>query len=124
MLQAYPGADVVAGVIWLPMLAADDDVAAREAMRLVADSRARHFYDPDRVVGRAVARSLGASGEIAWDIYLFYGPEARWDGDVPPRPLDWRHQLRGRAWADPERWRWGDQLAADLLELGGRFPAQ
>lgn len=31
----------------------------------------------------------------AWDLYLVYGPDARWDGPEPPRPLYWMHQLRG-----------------------------
>jgi len=32
-------------------------------------------------------------GEDAWDVYLLYGPEARWVGDVPPKPVYWMHQL-------------------------------
>src|SRR5437867_1686699 len=103
------------------MLPADDEAAARAAAPLVTDMRARHFFDADRRVGEAVARSLGtqgAAGQTAWDMYLFYDPAARWaqrrgaasgrlrndghDGTAPPAapaPADWLHQLRGRAWA-------------------------
>jgi hypothetical protein len=62
------------------MLPADDERAAREAVPLVADPRVRHFYDGQRLVGRAIAAALGmdgAAGEIAWDRYLFYGRDAR-----------------------------------------------
>src|SRR5262245_17133443 len=107
------------------MLPGDDLAAAREAAGLVRDPRAHHFYDAERRVGQAVASSLGregAAGQTAWDMYLFYNKGARWpsasDGAAvaPPRPTDWLHQLRGRVWADPQRWRWGEALAAALLE--------
>jgi hypothetical protein len=34
-------------------------------------------------------------GVDAWDLYLIYGPDARWDGPVPPAPSFWMHQLMG-----------------------------
>jgi hypothetical protein len=40
----------------------------------------------------AFTRTLGFS-EDAWDVYLLYGPSARWDGDLPPKPDFWMHQL-------------------------------
>src|SRR5216117_1476563 len=104
------------------MLPADGARAAQEAAHLVADPRVRHFYDGERRTGRAIASSLGtggAAGQIAWDMYLFYDRQARWsaDGvDAPPRPVDWLHQLRGRAWADPRRYHWGEALASALRE--------
>jgi hypothetical protein len=30
---------------------------------------------------------------FAWDVWLIYGPEATWDGDLPPRPRVLMHQL-------------------------------
>jgi hypothetical protein len=120
VLDAYPGAALAAAVVWLPMLPADDAAAAGEAAALVDDPRVRHFYDPGRRAGRAVARALGAApGATAWDIYLFWGPSARWAGAVPPRPAAWLHQLGDCRWADPARHRWGDGLVAALLELAG-----
>lgn len=41
---------------------------------------------------RGYRATLGIS-EDAWDVYMVYGPQARWDGDVPPKPLFWMHQL-------------------------------
>jgi hypothetical protein len=34
-------------------------------------------------------------GVDAWDLYLIYGPEVRWDGPDPPKPMFWMHQLQG-----------------------------
>jgi hypothetical protein len=34
-------------------------------------------------------------GEDAWDVYLLYGPNARWDTAQPPPPQSWMHQLPG-----------------------------
>jgi hypothetical protein len=41
---------------------------------------------------RAFQTVLGL-GSDAWDVYLLYGPGVRWDGDLPPRPDFWMHQL-------------------------------
>ena len=54
------------------MLPADNSDTAKQSALIVDDDRARHFYDPKRRVGLAVALSLGEPDMIAWDIYLFY----------------------------------------------------
>ncbi len=47
------------------------------------DTRAKHFWDGDRELGREVARILaGGDRSPAWDIFLVYGPDATW-GDRP-----------------------------------------
>lgn len=66
-----------------------DDVP--EATATVADQRALHFWDPDGHTLRAFRSALGP----AWDVYLLYGPDARWDGADPPKPTFWMHQLGG-----------------------------
>jgi hypothetical protein len=61
------------------MLASD---ANPEVADLLVDGRARHYWDGDRKLGLAVARMLGLGGGAAWDIFLVYGPDAKW-GDAP-----------------------------------------
>ena len=29
-------------------------------------------------------QSIDIDGDVLWDAYLIYGPDARWDGDQPP----------------------------------------
>ncbi len=67
-----------------------DDVPV--ATRLVPDERARHFWDDAGTVMRGFTAALSLP-ETAWDVFLLYGPEARWDGDLPPAPDFWMHQL-------------------------------
>jgi hypothetical protein len=102
--------------VWINMLTYDEQAAAqRAADKMDRDPRVRHFYDAARRCGTAVARGLGAEeGKIAWDIYLFYAANRDWEGETPPPPLDWVHQLTGSTWADRNRCHTGDDLIAAL----------
>jgi hypothetical protein len=78
-------------VIWVPMSRGmERDVP--KATSEVADPRATHYWDGDGQLVKAYREVLGLN-EPAWDIYLLYGPAARWDGERPPRPQYWMHQL-------------------------------
>ena len=70
----------------------EKDVAAATAT--FPDPRARHFWDGEGWTIRAFRPVLGIDVP-AWDLYLIYGPDARWDGATPPTPIFWMHQLRG-----------------------------
>jgi hypothetical protein len=53
-----------------------------EVADLLVDERATHYWDGERRLGRAVAREVGLGrGATAWDIFLVYGPAAKW-GDT------------------------------------------
>lgn len=102
------------------MLGTDSRAKAERAAQMIQDPRVEYFHDPERRSGRAVARSLGAEGPIAWDIYLFYPPDVRWEKELP-RPADWVHQLWGRDWADADRYRHGMALRNALREMAAGF---
>ncbi|HVC32922.1 MAG TPA: hypothetical protein VNL16_05380 [Chloroflexota bacterium] len=103
-------------LVWIPMLESDNETAAREEATLFAQPMVRHFWDADRQVGSAVARSLGGPGDAACDIYLFFAPDIAWIGE-PPSPTAWLHQLGDRGWADPGRYRTGADLVESLALL-------
>jgi hypothetical protein len=43
------------------------------------------FWDGKQLLGVEVARSLGVESWVAWDVYLFYGPDAEWtEAGIPP----------------------------------------
>ncbi len=113
ILQTFPDAPITALFVWLPMLPQDSAAAAAEAARTYDDPRARHFYDPQRVTGQAIASVLGGAGRVAWDTYLVYPAGARWDRAVPA-PEVWTHQLEGSAWADAAHYRSDEALIAAL----------
>ncbi|MFQ5944915.1 MAG: hypothetical protein ACE5NC_01520 [Anaerolineae bacterium] len=104
------------GIVWIDMLRTDRREKAERAAQMIRDPRVQHFHDPERRAGRAVAQSLGADGPIAWDMYLFYPQDAAWEAD-PPTPTQWIHQLWGRRWADPSRYRRGKALREALAEI-------
>jgi len=56
---------------------------------------------------------VGWTGHIAWDIYLFYKPDAAWS-DMPPSPSYWMHQLPDN-WTTKEKYRTGADLKNELL---------
>jgi hypothetical protein len=77
--------------VWVPKLSGHEaDVPT--ATRFVPDARATHYWDGSGVLVRGYDSVLGL-GEDAWDVYMIYGPAARWDGPAPPPPAYWMHQL-------------------------------
>lgn len=114
ILEAYPDSNISVGIVWINILENDTEMMAIEAAgRFIADSRVLHFYDPQKRTGKAIARSLGGTGEVAWDVYMFYEKGAEWDED-PPRPSEWMHQLKGSNWASAAHYYTGEDLVAEL----------
>ena len=99
-------------IVWIDILPDDTREAAGRAARIIDDPRVRHFHDPEKRAGKAVAKGLGLGGSVAWDIYLFYTSGSEWT-DVPPAPIAWMHQLPP-SWADPARLHTGDDLLREL----------
>lgn len=113
IVQGFPGADVSVSIVWINMLPLDSKETARVSARIIEDPRVRHFYDPERRAGKAIAGSLGGQGKTAWDMYLFYTKDSEW-GNCPPTPVDWVHQLQGDSWADLARYHSGEDLIEEL----------
>lgn len=77
--------------MWVPKRQGhESDVAL--ATKFVPDPRASHYWDGDKLLVHQYDTVLGL-GQDAWDVYLLYGPKARWDGATPPAPDFWMHQL-------------------------------
>lgn len=112
IVDAYHNAPITVSVVWLPMLPSDSEDEAHEAAHHFSGPRVHQFSDPQRIVGKAVAASLGHPGEVAWDTYLLYDRHAHWAA-LPPLPREWAHQM-DPGWADPTRFRWGDALTDEL----------
>jgi len=113
ILKAEPPADMSVAIAWIHMLPLDSAVTARRMALTIRDPRMQHFDDPHRRAGAAVAASLGASGKMAWDIYLFYGAGSGWQ-DGPPPPAMWAHQLKDSTWADLSHYHRGQDLVRQL----------
>ena len=99
-------------LVWVPMLLTDS-----AAMAAAADGalplEAVRFGDPDRTAAGAVAAAIGAPGETAWDMYLFFQAGTAWETYLPA-PLTWVHQLHS-TWADRSKMALGPDLFAALV---------
>ena len=109
-------------VVWSSQLGAEERHVA-DATRLIPDPRARHYWDPDRLVGKAVTRRLqlmldrAPTGDpAAWDVWLLFDRSARWDS-LPPVPAWWEHQTN---MLPPERHLDPERFAARARELERR----
>jgi hypothetical protein len=108
-------------VVWIAMMGGDTYEAARIAASKFNDKRVRQFYDPRKASGKAIARSLGRDGCVAWDFYLFYTVRSEW-ADLPPKPVVFMHQLPD-SWADQSRLFDKNSLAEKLTEtMQSLFP--
>ncbi|MBT8352647.1 MAG: hypothetical protein KJO26_15620 [Deltaproteobacteria bacterium] len=99
------------------MLPEDSLSTALPTIKLLGDKRIQHFYDPKQRSGKEIAMSVGWSGHIAWDIYLFYIPGIEWK-DTPPKPAHWMHQVSDE-WAKNDHYRTGDDLKYELANSIG-----
>lgn len=84
-------------VVHVPVIGAKSkDVAP--AMELLENGHVRHYWNESGAFGWLVRDATGLRrGDervYAWDVWLIYGPEAVWDGKLPPKPRRLMHQLR------------------------------
>jgi hypothetical protein len=84
------GKEVPLYVIWLPRRGGrEKDVPS--ATRIIEDSLARQYWDGNNLFGVQYKQVLGWRNN-AWDVYHSYGPNARWQEDLPPTPDFFMHQ--------------------------------
>lgn len=103
-------------VVWLPMMETDNPESASQVVQNIPDARAKHFFDSEKLVGKAVATSLGSDGHVAWDTYLFYAPGGEWLA-TPPQPVMWAYQQGNDDWADPSHLREDEALPNELTRV-------
>lgn len=123
MLSGNGDPRIRAYTVWVPKRGGKEtDVAG--ATTTVPDARSRHFWDGEGLLLRAYNHVLDLPFAVdAWDVYLIYGPDARWDSAVPPTPSFWMHQLtlaKGPR-LDPEQF--GQELARMLGAQAGSSTA-
>src|SRR5262249_10315915 len=86
-------------IAWLPMKPADDAASAAAQAAAFRHPRLTESWDGQRAAGSLLARMLKLKG-TAWDVYLLYPRGVRWEGDAPPAPSFWMHQLQAEDGAD------------------------
>lgn len=87
LLEALPDRDFRVYCVWVPVLLADNEAAAAYNEISMKRRRMRHYWDPQQLLAKQLARPLGIP--LAWDVYLLY-PRGEMDLE---RPAFWMHQL-------------------------------
>ena len=97
VLETINSNELVVYAVWEPILRTDDERSSRKATTLFPDKRVRNYWVGSQDVGKAFQHPLDLTTEPAWDVYLLYPPEVKWEsGQPPPRPAFYMHQLGGR----------------------------
>ena len=82
VIDKYPDADVRVYVVWLPVYFSD--VPSTWDQNILNDSRVKHYWDGERLVGEWLFEHGNLDGEgtvynAYWDRYIIYGPSATWN---------------------------------------------
>jgi len=72
----------------------DSTAAAAEQANTVRDGRISQGWDGSLDIGKLFGAVLDLH-QIAWDVYLIYKPGITWEGEQPPAPTFWMHQVDG-----------------------------
>ena len=145
VVEPRPETDFDLHLVWIEILASDQESDAVAARKIVPDQRARHYHDRERRLGRelgaavgidsmrTIAKKLGVEHELLFqrfkqdfvlgeaclfDSIFFFGPDAVWGDSLPPH-LDWATQLDATTYTgfDAERFFWSDALTEELARL-------
>jgi hypothetical protein len=97
-LQVFVVHEPVLGIArYAPWLRTNGAQDVPEAARLLKNPHVQHYWNPSGAFGRLLSSGVGlknGDGQVyAWDVWLLYGPEAKWTGNEPPRPELLMHQL-------------------------------
>ena len=92
-LEKDGSTDVAVYVVWSSQVGGKERNVG-QAAKMVPDRRALHYWDGDQLVGKAF-QPLLQTPDAAWDVWMLFDKGVRWEGDAPPRPAWWEHQLYG-----------------------------
>jgi hypothetical protein len=68
-----------------------------KAAQLLHNLQVRNYWNPSGAFGQMLSQAVGLKNSehavYAWDVWMIYGPEAKWTGPNPPRPRLLMNQL-------------------------------
>jgi mercuric ion transport protein len=110
--------DIEVIIVWTNMLKSDDKENAYKAASMFKDPAIVQYFDAKNEFGNLVARRLNPDGKKAWDIYMFFDKDVKWNENLP-RPFDYAHQLSEsiHPWADQTKYFCGNELTKRLTEI-------
>ena len=100
------------------MMPNDSNERTHDETRIFEGLQVAHAWDPKHHLGDLYAKTLDLDS-TAWDVYLLYAPGVRWEGNEPPQPTFWMHQLPAASGADRTLILNPTRLSQELLKLLG-----
>ena len=82
---------LVTFVVHVPTLGAREDHVA-ETIPLLQGPRIHHYWEDSGIIGQHYSEVMDVFMYV-WDFWAIYGPDARWEGTLPPKPDYFEHQL-------------------------------
>ena len=82
---------LVTFVVHVPTLGAREEHVA-DTIPLLSGPRIYHYWEESGIIGQHY-REVMDVGSYVWDFWAIYGPEARWDELLPPKPDYFEHQI-------------------------------
>ncbi len=84
---------LVTFVVHVPALGAREEHVA-DTIPLLDGPRVHHYWEQSGIIGSHFTDVMDVNMYV-WDFWTIYGPEARWEGALPPTPDYYEHQLGG-----------------------------
>ncbi len=82
---------LVTFVVHVPALGAREEHVVA-TIPLLQGPRIHHYWEDTGIIGQHLSEVMDVDMYV-WDFWTIYGPDARWDGVLPPAPDYWEHQL-------------------------------
>lgn len=82
---------LVTFVVHVPTMGAKQHHAA-DSMPLLDGSRVHHYWEELGIIGQHYTQVMDVNMYV-WDFWAIYGPDAVWQGTLPPVPDYYEHQL-------------------------------
>ena len=78
-------------VVHVPVLGAKEK-HVKDVLPLLAGPRIHHYWEESGIIGRLYQEAMDTELYM-WDVWMAYRPDAVWEGELPPYPDFWMHQL-------------------------------
>ncbi len=82
---------LVTFVVHVPTMGAKEHHAV-DSMPLLDGPRVHHYWEETGIIGQHYTEVMDVDMYV-WDFWAIYGPDAAWDGTLPPAPDHYEHQL-------------------------------
>jgi hypothetical protein len=78
-------------VVHVPTMGAEEHHAV-DSMPLLDGPRVHHYWEESGIIGQHYREVMDVDMYV-WDFWAIYGPDAVWEGTLPPAPDYYEHQL-------------------------------